>query len=279
MADFIQALRSRRVLLMDGAMGTQIQAAGIEKNACYEAWNLTHPEKVKAIHRAYVKAGATVLLSNTFQANPAHLARHHLEEQLTLIIEEGLRLARSVVPPNGFVLAAFGPLVKTTIKVVRPMLAACSLADGILLETLANPSDAAVFAGVNRSTQGSKKPLLVAFNYDAQTQRTLANWPPEYCARAAAEMGANAVGVNCGINLTMEGCAAILREYWAATSLPLFARPNAGTPTEDGKYVESAEKMAASLPLLLQAGAVMVGGCCGTTPEHIAEFGKVVIGE
>src|SRR5215470_5468990 len=103
MASLLETLRSGRVLLMDGAMGTELQRAGIGEGECYEAWNLTHPEKVRAIHRAYVDAGADVLLTNTFQANPAALAKHGLEDRLEVIFREAIQLARSVVAPNGFV--------------------------------------------------------------------------------------------------------------------------------------------------------------------------------
>src|SRR5437868_37975 len=109
MSDFIKALRSGRVLLMDGAMGTELQRAGMAPSACYEAWNLSRPEKVQAIHRAYVAAGAEVLLTNTFQANLPALARHHQQDNLTAIIQAGLTHARTVVRRAGWVLADIGP--------------------------------------------------------------------------------------------------------------------------------------------------------------------------
>src|SRR5262245_48684821 len=94
MSRFLEALRSGRVLLMDGAMGTELQRAGIQPGECYELWNLTHPEKVRGIHRAYVEAGAEVLLTNTFQANPVALANHRLEHQAAEFCEVGVKLAR-----------------------------------------------------------------------------------------------------------------------------------------------------------------------------------------
>src|SRR5438093_11392797 len=109
MADFLTALRSGRVLLMDGAMGTELQRAGIGEGECYEQWNLTHPEKVRAIHQAYVEAGADVLLTNTFQANPTALAKYGLEHQLENVLEQAIKLARSVAGPDRLVLADFGP--------------------------------------------------------------------------------------------------------------------------------------------------------------------------
>src|SRR5215469_13147343 len=106
MASLLETLRSGRVLLMDGAMGTELQRAGIGENECYELWNLTHPERVRAIHEAYVDAGAEVLLTNTFQANPRYLGRHGKGDLLESIIGRGVDLARSVAGQSRFVLAA-----------------------------------------------------------------------------------------------------------------------------------------------------------------------------
>src|SRR5438105_793177 len=109
MPSFLDTLHAGRVLLMDGAMGTELQRAGIGPGACYEAWNLTHPERVRAIHEAYVGAGAECLLTNTFQANEAALARHGLAGQLPTIVQAGVRLARAAAGPGCFVLGGVGP--------------------------------------------------------------------------------------------------------------------------------------------------------------------------
>src|SRR6516225_8273366 len=110
MASFLETLRSGRVLLMDGAMGTELQRAGIGENECYEAWNLTHPDKVRAIHQAYVDAGAEVLLTNTFQANPIRLAKHGLEQQLEAFHQAAISLAGSVIARDETVLIDVGPI-------------------------------------------------------------------------------------------------------------------------------------------------------------------------
>src|ERR1700682_1498 len=109
MSRFLDALRSGRVLLMDGAMGTELQRAGLKPGECGELWNLTHPDKVRAIHQAYVDAGAEVLLTNTFQANPAALARHNLDGQLGVICQAAVDLAREAAGPDRWVLADVGP--------------------------------------------------------------------------------------------------------------------------------------------------------------------------
>src|SRR5437879_3831754 len=110
MSRFLEALHSGRVLLMDGAMGTELQRAGIGEGECYELWNLTHPEKVRAIHRSYVYAGAECLLTNTFQANRYSLAKHGLQQKLKKINEAGVGILRSVAGVKHFVIGDIGPL-------------------------------------------------------------------------------------------------------------------------------------------------------------------------
>ena len=279
MQSLVQSLQSNQVLLMDGAMGTELQRAGIGDGECYEAWNLTQPEKIRTIHQSYVDAGAEVLLSNTFQANPPGLARFYQDENLTPIIRAGLAHARAALPRSGWVLADIGPLSTVELKAVWPILNACHDADGLLLETFSDPAEVDVFVRANRSGLGPKKPVLASFTFDGATLRTFQDATPEKCARAAANMGVSALGVNCGRNLALSACVEILRRYRAITDLPLFARPNAGNPTtftQPHEYTQTPEEMAAELPLLFEAGAVMVGGCCGTMPQHIRAFRSVV---
>jgi 5-methyltetrahydrofolate--homocysteine methyltransferase len=277
MPTFLEALRGGRVLLMDGAMGTELQRAGIGPNECYERWNLTHPEKVRAIHQAYADAGAECLLTNTFQANSQALARHGLKEQFVPIAQAGIDLARAVAGPDRFVLLDVGPVEMRLIKTLE-MVKAARGADAVLLETWSALDMAANFLR-SASLWGLGLPVLVSFTFwrppSGIELRTFNNCTPEACARMAHRRGAAALGVNCGRDLGMEDVAEVLRRYRAVTDLPLFARPNAGTPrrTESGwMYPQTPAAMAARLPELLAAGATMVGGCCGTTPETIAAF-------
>ncbi len=268
--DLVETLRSGRILLMDGAMGTELQRAGCVHGECCEAWNLSRPDKVRAIHQSYADAGADVLLTNSFQANSLALARHGQDQNLGIIFEQALLNARAAAG-HAWVLADIGPLSTTELGVVWPILNACGAADGLFLETFSAPAQAAIFARANASRLGPHKPLLVSFTFDGTTQRTFDGTSPEQCAHAADMMGAAALGVNCGRNLDIVKCAQILRRYRAQTGLPLFARPNAGSPN-DVRAPYAPQEMAKLLPHLLDAGAVMIGGCCGTTPEHIRAF-------
>jgi methionine synthase I (cobalamin-dependent) len=306
---FLQALRSGRVLLMDGAMGTELQRAGMPSNACYESWNLTNPERVLAIHRAYVAAGAEVLLTNTFQANPVALARHGLNAQLHPICAAGVQLASTAANENCFVLGDWTPFEVPPADIPTHLLPPWQHADALLLETCSDVRPALGLAAGMKKAMGqpgqSWHPLLMSFTFHrnpAGELRTFHNFTPEAVALRAAGLGIAALtmwgtrwsgrvarrvagwgiaalGVNCGRDISMDDCVEIVRRYRSVTDLPLFARPNAGTPQSvDGLWVypHTPEQMAAKLPALLAAGVAMVGGCCGTTPAHVAAFHSVV---
>jgi 5-methyltetrahydrofolate--homocysteine methyltransferase len=298
---FLQALHSGTVLLMDGAMGTELQRAGIQQGECYEHWNLTHPERVLAIHRAYVEAGAEVLLTNTFQANCAALAKHGLQALVGTIGEAAVALARKAATPKVLVLTSIGPGEWQWFQQDAHLLKAIQAADGLLLETLddlstvpiclkaqalqaAAPDTLPSFVQPLR-LPGPFKPLVVLASVtflrnQAGELRTIGNYAPEAIARRARAInGISALGVNCGRDISMDDCIEIVRRYRTMTELPLFARPNAGTPQQvNGQwvYAHTPEQMAAKLPQLLAAGVAMVGGCCGTTPAHIAAFRPVI---
>src|SRR5262245_5285383 len=140
MPAFHETLRSQRVLLMDGAMGTELQKAGLPEGACYEMWNLTHPDTVRNIHRAYLAAGARCLVTNTFQANPTALARHGAQDRLEEICAAGIDLARAAGTQDHLVLASIGPVPASEKGALRRCARACAAADALLLETWCQPS-------------------------------------------------------------------------------------------------------------------------------------------
>jgi len=288
-AGFLDVLRSGRALLMDGAMGTELQRANIGSGACRELWNLTHSDRVRAIHQAYVGAGAAVLLTNTFQANPSHLARFGLEDRLEEINHAAVNVARKAAGRSRFVLGDIGPLLDPAghtefadFKVLGRVLASLDGVDGFLFETCSSPRVlSAVQYAFHRAAE-IETPLLLSLTYlrsPAGRLATFSGHAPETYARHAERHGVAALGVNCGRDIGMDEIIEIIRRYRRETDLPLFARPNAGTPAREGDrwiYPHIPEAMATRLPELLEAGVNMVGGCCGTTPEHIAAFCPVV---
>ncbi len=274
MPDLRYRLRSGRVLLMDGAMGTQLLALGLPSGACSEAWNLTHPERVAGVHQAYVDAGAACLLTNSFQAHAAALRRHGLDAHQFEIISVAASLARFVAGPGRFVLGDIGPQPELD---ELPLLvdAFGDQVDGLLLETFSDRQALALAAALVRAAHDKPVLLSLTYRHDPVTGASAAldGTAPEEFAREAEAAGVAALGVNCGRDLGLSAVSDVVRRYRSATTLPLLARPNAGTPVRDGErwgYPVTPGQLADWLPEVVRAGAVLVGGCCGTTPAHVA---------
>jgi 5-methyltetrahydrofolate--homocysteine methyltransferase len=283
MSCFLDALHSDRVLLMDGAMGTQLQRLGMGADECGESWSLNRAGSVRAVHDSYIAAGAEVLLTNTFQANPAHLARFGLEDRLEEIIGNAVRLARKAAGRSRFVLGDIGPITALgNFKDLARVITSLDGVDGILFETWSHPCVLPAMEYAFHRVVEVDTPLLLSQSYHRTSSGqlvTISGHAPETFARHAEHHGAAALGVNCGRDIDMDDIIEIIRRYRTETDLPLFARPNAGTPTKQGDqwiYPHTPEAMAARLPELLEAGVSMIGGCCGTTPEHIAAFRPVI---
>jgi len=251
-------------------MGTELMRASTHAPAGLNAWR--GGKLVREVHRAYVRATAEVLLTNTFLPI--------LGPPMCQTYEAGVRLAKTVAA-SAYVLLDIGPTLPP--DHVADVVDVCRGVDGILLETLSEPSLIEAFTRI-----AGALPCLAsfAFGYFAGGQlRTHQRQPPyqglspEECARIAFDFHVAALGVNCGRDIGKDEILEIIRRYRSVADLPLFVRPNAGTPKQiDGQWVypKTPERMAAWLPELFEAGVVMVGGCCGTTPAHIAAFRKVV---
>ncbi len=281
---FREALQSGRVLLMDGAMGTELRRLGLREGECGELWNLTRPEKVLAVHQAYRRAGAECLLTNTFQSNPLALARYRQEDYLEEINRAALRLAHKAAGPDGQVVADVGPLFDpdlgeefADLRLFGYVLSTLEGADALLLETCSSPQALrAVLYAFHRVGEVGDVPLLLSLTYRRSPTGELTTWSghaPETYARHAERHGVAALGVNCGRDMGLKDILDVLHRYREETDLPLLARPNAGTPVRDAEgwtYPLTPETLAAFLPELLRSGARMVGGCCGTTPAHVA---------
>jgi methionine synthase I (cobalamin-dependent) len=271
---------------MDGAMGTQLQSPSPKAEACASRWNLVRPSHVRQVHQDYLAAGARVLLTNTFQSNPIALARHGLEDRLEEINQSAVRLARRAPGGPRFVLGDVGPILSpgryeefADRDALRRVIESLDGFDGLLFETCSTPAAlAAVEYALHRIPLASEVPIFLSLTYrvvDGQPV-TFSGHGPETFARHAARHGVAALGVNCGRDVDLATVAAVLRRYRNETDLPLFARPNAGTPRPDGSYPLAPADLAATVPELVASGAVMVGGCCGTTPGHIAACATLV---
>lgn len=285
MSRFFEALYSGRVLLMDGAMGTELQSAGLPEGQCFEAWNVTHPDDVRMIHQRYVDAGAEVILTNTFQANRATLTKHGLEMPLEEIQEAALHLAREAAGARRFVLVSIGPMQgdgEPDTEMLESSIPDLGNVDALLLETWSDPLALSLVQQARIVSWCQEVPILLSITYEKSEKGEIqshSRHPPEWFAMLARQFGVDALGVNCGRDIGMDEVIEIVRRYRKVTDLPLFARPNAGTPTRVGDrwvYPLTPRKLAERLPELLVAGVSMVGGCCGTTPEHIAALRPMI---
>jgi 5-methyltetrahydrofolate--homocysteine methyltransferase len=268
------------VLISDGAWGTQLQARGLRGGTIPDTWNLTHPEQVEAVARAYVEAGSQVILTNTFRANA--IAMHDISEaDLDAINRTGVAISKQAAGRQALVFASIGPTGKMLLsgEIGRePMLEAfaaqaqslaCAGADALLIETMSDTEEARLAVDAARRTG---LPVIASFAFDSgkNKDRTMMGATPEAVAAAMADAGADGVGANCGVGV--ECAALICRRLHAACDLPVWIKPNAGLPIVEGaaiRYATTAEYFASHYAALREAGASFVGGCCGSTPEFI----------
>ena len=288
MKTLLEAL-AERPLLGDGAMGTRLQQAGLEPGGCGEAWNLEHPERVEKIQRSYVEAGSDLLLTNTFGGSRIMLERHGLGDRTAEINRAAVDVARRAFGSRpGFVLGDIGPFgglmepfgdipVKTVRSAFREQAQALieGGADGIIIETQTSLEELGLGIEAAREAGSACVVASLAFDVtrDGSEACTMMGIDPEAAAEFMAGAGVDIAGLNCGTGIDMDWAARIVRRYRKVVNLPVMAQPNAGTPElvdMQVVYRETPEEMGIGLEALLDAGAGIVGGCCGSAPPHIA---------
>jgi 5-methyltetrahydrofolate--homocysteine methyltransferase len=282
----IEGLIAGGPVVTDGAWGTQLQERGLAVGACPDAWNLTVPEKVEQVARAYVEAGSRVILTNTFGANRFVLARHKLAEKVAEINRAGVEISRRAADGRARVFASIGPsgvmLMMGQVKEdeLREAFAqqaaamAEAGADAIVVETMSDPAEARLTVSAARET-GLPVVACMTFDSGPNKDRTMMGTTPEQAAEELIAAGADCIGSNCGQGIA--GFVGICRRLRAASGGPVWIKPNAGLPElVDGKtvYRQTPEQFADYVPQLVEAGAGFIGGCCGTTPEFIAAIRK-----
>ncbi len=284
----IQRLLSAGPVVTDGAWGTELQKLGLEPGACPDAWNLTQPERVEQVARAYLDVGSRVVLTNTFGANRFILRRHGLADRVAEINRAGVEISRRAADGRALVFASVGPsgvmlmMGQVTEDELRAAfeLQARALAEagahGIVVETMSDPAEARLAVGAAAQT-GLPVVGCMTFDSGAQKDRTMMGTTPEQAAEALVAAGAEVVGSNCGQGI--DGFVAICRRLRQSTDRPIWIKANAGTPRfEEGRavYDQTPEQFAARVPELLAAGVSFVGGCCGTSPDFIRAVAEVV---
>jgi 5-methyltetrahydrofolate--homocysteine methyltransferase len=277
--DWLQDVLQGNLLVSDGAMGTMLQSLGLQAGQSPETWNLTHPEKVQQVHRAYLEAGAQLLTTNTFGGNRLRLMAHNVNghELLKEINRRAVELAREVAGDSAAVIASLGPTgelmeplgdlnEEQAFEVFSEQMAALQEggADTVILETFMALEEIVVALRAAKSL-GLKVIASMSF---AANQRTMMGVTPEQAAITLAQEGAQVVGANCSTGA--QEMVPVIQRMRGAVSIPLIAQPNAGMPVLQGGravYTQKPEEMAAFAPQFVEAGARIIGSCCGSTPE------------
>lgn len=282
---------NKRIYLLDGAMGTQLQQAGMQSGEDQNDYLLAHPEVVEDIHRRYAKAGADILYAPTFSMNRIRMARRgeETEADIRRLLAPALKVKREAeageperqilvaldMGPLGEMLEPMGDLAfEEAYDTYRRLVLAGAKAgaDLVVIETMTDlyETKAAVLA----AKENCDLPVMVSMSFD-QGGRTFTGTSLEAMAVCLEGMGVDAMGINC--SLGPEEILPMIRELKTYTDIPVFAKPNAGLPDPaTGEYDITAEQFAAAMRPFREAGVSMLGGCCGTAPEYIARLKEIV---
>jgi methionine synthase I (cobalamin-dependent) len=284
----------QEILILDGAMGTQLIERGVPVGKCNDYLNITAPQIIRQIHQAYIEAGSEAILTNTFGANKITLSRHGFGEMAERINAAGAKIAHETAGKDKYVLGDIGPtgdFLEPLGNLKRPQLQnafaeqAKALADtgvdGFIIETMSAIDEMKTAIEAVKSV--SSLPILASFAYDAARDdfKTMMGVGIEAVVKQIASLGVAAVGFNCGTT-SMTGYETITKRYKksladAKYNVLIVAEPNAGLPELiDGqtKYKLTADEFAQAARRIYEAGAVIIGGCCGTGPAHIAALVK-----
>jgi 5-methyltetrahydrofolate--homocysteine methyltransferase len=281
-------------------MGTQLMLAGLEQGNCGEAWNLTQPEKVLAIQKRYAEAGSDCILTNTFGGSRIMLNRHGVAGRAVEINQAGVRIAREAfhgprgngrggfvigdIGPFGGLLEPYGDFTEKQVREAFTEQARALVeagADAIIVETQTSLEE--LLLGIQSAKEAGAPCVIGSMAYDVtldgSTFRTMMGVDPERAAEFMEEHGVDIVALNCGTGMDMVRARTAVERYRNASGLPVMVQPNAGQPKLVNMkvvYDETPEQMVTGVAPLLDAGASIVGGCCGSTPAHIRAFRRAM---
>ena len=290
MKNLLKRVKAGEILISDGAMGTFLHAKGLQGGECPESWCVSHPKEVQDIAQAYVDAGSDIVETNSFGASSFKLKSYGLVDQVHDINVAAAKLAKQAMGSKGYVAASVGPTGHIVIEeggdttaealyeAFKEQVVALAEggADAICVETMSSVVEAE--QAIKATKENTKLPVICTFTFESGGKgfRTMMGVKPERAAKAAAAAGADIVGANCGMGIS--NMIEITRQMRAAVpDVPILIHANAGPPImENGKTVfkETPELMASFVAELVQAGANIIGGCCGTTPAHITAMAK-----
>ncbi|MDP8244614.1 MAG: homocysteine S-methyltransferase family protein [Candidatus Hinthialibacter antarcticus] len=281
MNELFAQLLAKGPVVTDGAWGTQMQARGLNIGEAPDLWNLSHPDKVEEVARAYVEAGSNIILTNTFGASRVRLSDHELADKAIDINREGAAISKRAAQDKAKVFASIGPSGKLLMMgqtSEEELLAsfeeqanalAAGGADAIVIETMSDPNEARIAVAAAKQT-GLPVVACMVFDTGKNKDRTMMGTTPEEAAELMCKSGADAIGSNCGQGI--EGFIDICRRMKSACDKPIWIKANAGLPklvNGEAVYTTTPQEFAQRIGALVEVGASFIGGCCGTTPEFI----------
>jgi 5-methyltetrahydrofolate--homocysteine methyltransferase len=288
----LSRLNKNEILIADGATGTNLILRGLPGGMLAENWVIEQPEKIIRLHTDFIEAGANIILTCTFNGTPIRLKGSSLDGKVKLVNQKAVELAQSAVGdadvyiagslgPVGQLIKPYGPLTNDEVRMAYAEQAEVLSDSGVDLLVIETQFD---FNEIKAAIQGirsvSSLPLIASISYD-RGKRTMMGISPTQAGKELENLPVDAIGINCGHSL--EENLENLVELRPTTKKPIWFKPNAGLPHLDSAgmtvYDVDPEHMGAQAPLWLEAGAQIVGGCCGTTPQHLAQIVKNVKGQ
>ena len=286
MSKFLEEL-NKRILVMDGAMGTQLMEQGVRPEECFDSQSITKPDRVANVHQAYIDAGADIIETNTFGANCIKLADYKFEKKVAEINIAAAKIAREVAGEKRFVLGSMGPLGKlidplgeVTFDQAYEAFAEQAKAleeggvDALIIETLSDLQE--MRAGLIAAKTVTKLPVICSMTYD-DGEKTIYGTSPEVAAVVLQSLGADILSANCSTG--PEGMLKVAAKLLATANVPIMVMPNAGMPElvkNKAIYKMTPKTFAGFAKKFAKVGVKIIGGCCGTTPEHIKAVKETV---
>jgi len=291
MTKIIQKVQKGKVLVSDGAWGTFLQKKGLQPGECPEGWNISRPDDVFSIAQSYINAGADMIETNSFGGSYFKLKNYGFEARVFEINKAAAEISRKAAGPDRFVLGSIGPTGKLLMmeEVIeddlynafkeQSMALEAGGADAIVIETMTDLDEARI--AVKAAKENTSCEIICTMTFDkiiSGEYRTMMGISPTEMTEALVRAGAEVIGANCGNGIAdMIGIVKEIRQTNA--TIPILIHANAGMPHyHDGKttFPESPDDMAARVKEIVEAGANIIGGCCGTTPDHICGIHHVV---
>lgn len=291
MEKLLSRLKRGDIIVADGAMGTLLFKKGLQTHQCPETFNLTQPEVLEEIAAAYLEAGAEIIQTNTFGGSPLKLQRYSLDHKTEEINLRAVEAVRRVVADKAYVSGSIGPssrilipygdtapeqIYESALRQVRALIDAG--VDIICIETMTDISEAVLNIKAVRNVSETI-PIMATMTFDRTPKGffTIMGVTIEKAAEELQKAGADIIGSNCGHGIEM--MIKIAREFIAHSRLPIIIQSNAGLPEIVGGepvYAETPQMMAEGARELVEAGVSIIGGCCGTTPDHISAIRTMI---